>query len=76
MIKSVTVSFLQKVQYLFLQRFFSISSSPDVYANEIHVTAVVVEYYKRGKWQKATAQGIKFIYLKTKFESNFYFFLT
>lgn len=56
---------------LFLQRFFSISSSPDVYANEIHVTAVVVEYYKRGKWQKATAQGRKFIYLKIKFESNF-----
>ena len=56
---------------ILLQRFFSISSSPDVYANEIHVTAVVVEYYKRGKWQKATAQGIKFIYLKTKFETNF-----
>lgn len=71
MIKSLTVSFLQKVQYWFLQRFFSISSSPDVYADEIHVTAVVVEYYKRGKWQKATAQGRKFIYLKIKFESNF-----
>lgn len=70
MIKSVTVS-LQNVQYLFLQRFFSISSSPDVYANEIHVTAVVVEYYKRGKWQKATAQGIKLIYFKINFESNF-----
>lgn len=71
MIKSVTVSFLQNVQYWFLQRFFSISSSPDVYENEIHVTAVVVEYYKRGKWQKARAQGRKFIYLKIKFESNF-----
>lgn len=70
MIKSVTVS-LQNVQYWFLQRFFSISSSPDVYENEIHVTAVLVEYYKRGKWQKATAQGRKFIYLKIKFESNF-----
>lgn len=71
MIKSVTVSFLQNVQNWFLQRFFSISSSPDVYENEIHVTAVLVEYYKRGKWQKATAQGRKFIYLKIKFESNF-----
>ncbi|XP_068736413.1 nitric oxide synthase 1-like isoform X2 [Montipora capricornis] len=29
-------------------RFYSISSSPDVHSNEIHVTAAVVEYNKRG----------------------------
>ena len=36
--------------YVFLlQRFYSISSSPDIHRNEIHITAAVVEYKKRGK---------------------------
>ena len=34
---------------LYLQRFYSISSSPEVHPNEIHVTAMVFECHKRGK---------------------------
>lgn len=49
-------------------RFYSISSSPDIHTNEIHITAAVVEYKKRGgrgplhhgvssKWLQGLKQG-------------------
>ena len=46
------LKFLLKLVFFFrTQRFYSISSSPAVHANKIHITVAVVEYNKRGKYK-------------------------